>query len=54
MPPDVGSSDVGSSSPNGKLERSYTAAKDREMDFANPVSKAKPRRGTSASFWRGC
>ncbi len=26
----------------------------RDWISRNPVSKARPRRGTSASFWRGC
>ena len=46
MPPDVGSSDVGSSSPNGKLERSYTAAKDRErLDFAKSGLQSEAAQG---------
>ena len=46
MSPDVGSSDVGSSSPNGKLERSYTAAKDRErLDFAKSGLQSEAAQG---------
>ena len=46
MPPDVESSDVGSSSPNGKLERSYTAAKDRErLDFAKSGLQSEAAQG---------
>ena len=43
--PDVGSSDA-SSSPNGKLERSYTAAKDREkLDFAKSGLQSEAAQG---------
>ena len=43
--PDVGSSDA-SSSPNGKLERSYTAAKDREkLDFVKSGLQSEAAQG---------